>query len=628
MRSISLASPSPTSYGILKTNRVGGALLYGPPGTGKTHLARVLAKISGAAMLNVSVADIESKWVGEPEKSVKALFNLGKLLSPCIIFMHEADSLFRCRSGSRGSSSSHHDQLVNQLLQESDGLSNNEKSPFLLLATNHPHHLDEALLRRIPTRFYIGLPSEVARQNLFCIFLREELLAPHFSLKTLATTTRQYTGSDIKHVCVEAALICQGELEIRDIGVSLRRGLTMEHFEKALKRIGPNSSDTIMQEVLRFSENFDPSAVLTFRLDMSKADGNRKLNRAALSVENSEQRPEKRLIVDNTPINSKTSTNPAESALRTENDTLSMPIDMQDDKQASPQEEIVQLDIPETSVGVPSVYAHRDTTLSEISLLEIVDLGSSETTNQCVLHKVSLDHKPSFTALSYVWGDVSSRQKIMVNGMSMDGTQSLASAIRWAKHHWAEHFPHHKESEFRLWADALCINQEDIEERSLQVQIMGKIYSGADLVLSSLGTDNIMTELALRVYGEIHRVLTDSYPRLKLSKLSNHQWLQRFPSLCEDDMDLHKGGMHVGNSAWLAIRIFQELPYWNRVWIVQEAVLAKEIVFFYDESAVDFDQTVEIADILRIQNSKDGRQAFEKPDLWPLVIGATIVTIC
>jgi SpoVK/Ycf46/Vps4 family AAA+-type ATPase len=77
---------------------MGGALLYGPPGTGKTHLARVLARESKSVMICVSAADIENKYVGETEKAIKGLFNLGRMLSPCTIFLDEADSIFRHRT--------------------------------------------------------------------------------------------------------------------------------------------------------------------------------------------------------------------------------------------------------------------------------------------------------------------------------------------------------------------------------------------------------------------------------------------------------------------------------------------------------------------------------------------------
>ncbi|THV52976.1 hypothetical protein BGAL_0063g00340 [Botrytis galanthina] len=260
---ISLGESQKDSCGILKTS-AGGALLYGPPGTGKTQLARVLAKTSGSIMLSVSGAEMESKYVGETEKLVASLFKLGKMLFPSIIFIDEADSLFSSRSQA-GSGSIYQRKLVNQLLQEADGLSKDSTSPFLLLATNLPHLLDPAVLRRVPCRIYIGLPTISARENMFRMFLREESLDRSVDLKKLAEVTHRYTGSDIMALCVETAVISQREYRNKEAGEALdvknSRILTISHFHQALKSNTPTTSPQLMQEMRRFAQMYDKSAV-------------------------------------------------------------------------------------------------------------------------------------------------------------------------------------------------------------------------------------------------------------------------------------------------------------------------------------------------------------------------------
>lgn len=66
--------PAAFKSGILQKEAIGGVLLYGPPGTGKTLLCRALARESGARMLQVQPSDIMSKWVGETQKLIAALF--------------------------------------------------------------------------------------------------------------------------------------------------------------------------------------------------------------------------------------------------------------------------------------------------------------------------------------------------------------------------------------------------------------------------------------------------------------------------------------------------------------------------------------------------------------------------
>ncbi|KAL9609313.1 MAG: hypothetical protein Q9167_005900 [Letrouitia subvulpina] len=207
LTSLSLVRPDAFTYGVLATDRIPGLLLYGPPGTGKTLLAKAVAKESGATVLEVSGSDIYDKYVGEGEKNVKAVFSLAKKLTPCIVFIDEADAILGSRGGSVNRSS--HRELINQFLREWDGMS--ETSAFIMVATNRPFDLDEASLRRLPRRMLVDLPTEKDREAILGIHLKGEHLDPEISLAKLASETPFYSGSDLKNLAVAAALACVRE---------------------------------------------------------------------------------------------------------------------------------------------------------------------------------------------------------------------------------------------------------------------------------------------------------------------------------------------------------------------------------------------------------------------------------
>ncbi|KAJ9106845.1 hypothetical protein QFC19_002973 [Naganishia cerealis] len=205
-----LIYPEAFNTGILAQHATGNALLFGPPGTGKTLLARALARESGARMIAVQPSDVTDMYVGEGEKLVKAVFSLARKLSPCIIFLDEVDSLFGARSSQSSGGAQAHRQILTEFMQEMDGLSsaskNKEHRIVVIGATNRPYDLDEAVLRRLPRRLLVDLPGQKEREAILRILLKNEKLADDVDLKKIAEQTDTYSGSDLKHLCVSAAL--------------------------------------------------------------------------------------------------------------------------------------------------------------------------------------------------------------------------------------------------------------------------------------------------------------------------------------------------------------------------------------------------------------------------------------
>ncbi|KAE8741370.1 hypothetical protein FOCC_FOCC013069 [Frankliniella occidentalis] len=216
-----------------------GLLLFGPPGNGKTLLARAVATECKATFFCISAASLTSKYVGEGEKLVRALFAVARELQPSIIFMDEVDSLLSERREGENEASR---RLKTEFLLEFDGLGTNSEERLLIIAaTNRPQELDEAALRRFPKRIYVSLPDVSTREALL-----RHLLSKHNNplsaseLKKLADLTDGYSGSDLTALAKDAALGPIRELnpdQVRNLDPKKVRSISFGDFQESLRRI-------------------------------------------------------------------------------------------------------------------------------------------------------------------------------------------------------------------------------------------------------------------------------------------------------------------------------------------------------------------------------------------------------
>ncbi|XWS51395.1 hypothetical protein CRYUN_Cryun12cG0172700 [Craigia yunnanensis] len=174
-----------------------GILLFGPPGTGKTMLAKAVATEAGANFINISMSSITSKWFGEGEKYVKAVFSLASKIAPSVVFVDEVDSML----GRRENPGEHEAmrKMKNEFMVNWDGLRTKDTERVLVLAaTNRPFDLDEAVIRRLPRRLMVNLPDAANRAKILKVILAKEDLSPDVDFDAVASMIDGYSGSDLK----------------------------------------------------------------------------------------------------------------------------------------------------------------------------------------------------------------------------------------------------------------------------------------------------------------------------------------------------------------------------------------------------------------------------------------------
>ncbi|KAH0452202.1 hypothetical protein IEQ34_019501 [Dendrobium chrysotoxum] len=213
-----LKRPELFSSGKLLTPQK-GVLLYGPPGTGKTMLAKALAKESGAVFINVRMSNLMSKWFGDAQKLVTAVFTLAYKLQPAIIFIDEVDSFLGQRRNTD------HEVLTNM------------KTEFMSLWDGFTTDRQVNWMKQ-----YLGdSPRPLKLEDQIKVILKAEKIDEDIAYDNIARQCEGFTGSDIFELCKHAAYIPVREFlqaEKDGEGHNGPRALKQSDLEKALSTVG------------------------------------------------------------------------------------------------------------------------------------------------------------------------------------------------------------------------------------------------------------------------------------------------------------------------------------------------------------------------------------------------------
>jgi hypothetical protein len=211
-----------------------------------------------------------------------------------------------------------------------------------------------------------------------------------------------------------------------------------------------------------------------------------------------------------------------------------------------------------------------------------------------------------FIPFSYVWGDRSKTRTIIVNGMANEFRENLATLLQYTREillHTLPLLPYYQ-GKILFWADAVCINQDDIAERSHQVSLMKMIYGNAQVATCWLGvhSDSHLAAKLLRVISKewASNVRRDKGEGFLYEAHANYkEWMSKYPEFWTKDCE-----ERTGNKYWNAVQILLQSEYWERVWILQEILLPENPLLFCGFTLVHAIHLVHTS--LWIHNMKSG----------------------
>ena len=233
-----------------------GLLLFGPPGTGKTMIAKAVATECKCTFFSISASSLTSKYLGESEKLVRALFQLAFEMQPSVVFIDEIESILSKRKEGENDAMK---RLKTEFLVQFDGVGSSEETRVLIIgATNRPFDLDSAVIRRLPKRVYVGPFNDEEKKGFIKkIISQNKCNISDQEFYKIAKMCNNYSNSDLKELCREAAYEPLRELNTTSLQkVDELRPITFEDFNKAVRKVRGTLTRDILYQLEKWNEDF------------------------------------------------------------------------------------------------------------------------------------------------------------------------------------------------------------------------------------------------------------------------------------------------------------------------------------------------------------------------------------
>lgn len=211
----------------------------------------------------------------------------------------------------------------------------------------------------------------------------------------------------------------------------------------------------------------------------------------------------------------------------------------------------------------PTTLLYHDLGDNQMRLMHLHPSREFDAPICATLHTSNFSDEPVYKALSYAWGNPHLTSNITVNGKDFPATINLVSALRHLREEQAGKV---------LWIDAVCINQLNVEERNRQVQMMARIYKSAEEVVAWLGESEDDSDEAMKLLDRWGKVLAPMIVHCQTDLFLLFEDTEKIKALIDTIEDPFAG------KAWSALPSLYKRPYWRRLWIVQEFVLARNIM--------------------------------------------------